>query len=442
MHFPKKMWLMPFPVSEVPYLRLKDVKHHQKPHGPQASNIVEFINCTPSAEELSGFYTELAGCSKKSIILSTVAPHNGQFVQSIDHLPKALQSLYDPNNLKVNFIQLLELTQQFKETVTPAMRDHLEIITRTQAACKKWFKYRAGRITASNLHAVVHTSPQQPSISLLRNICYPDVYSFKSDATEWGCLHEKEALEAYKSAMLHDHEGFKIVRCGFFISVESPHLGCSPDGLVFCTCHGLGIVEFKCPYSARNITVNDAAESNSDFCLNLKDGNLHLKITHSYYYQCQLQLYVTKYRYCDFVVWTTQSIHIEHLHVDGELLEKVLPTAKHFFQHCVLPELLSKWYSRMHSMAIPAIDRDNMEADDEDDGSWCYCKEDIAGEMIACDNKACPNKWYHLVCLKMTIAPKGKWLCPICHASSYHLKRSRAKSSTQVMASNNKRVKK
>ena len=53
---------MPTPISEVPYLGLKDVKHHQKPHGPQASNIVEIINCTPSAEELSGFYTELAGC--------------------------------------------------------------------------------------------------------------------------------------------------------------------------------------------------------------------------------------------------------------------------------------------------------------------------------------------------------------------------------------------
>ena len=89
------------------------------------------------------------------------------------------------------------------------MRDHLEIITRTQAACKKWFKYRAGRITASNLHAVVHTSQQQPSIYLLRNICYPDVYSFKSSATEWGCLHEKDALEACKSAILHDDEGFK-----------------------------------------------------------------------------------------------------------------------------------------------------------------------------------------------------------------------------------------
>ena len=101
---------------------------------------------------------------------------------------------------------------------------------------------------------------------------------FKNDATEWGCLHETEVPESSKSAMLHDQENFKIVPCSFFLSVESPHLGCSPraDGLVSCTCHGLGIVEVKCPYCARNTTVNDAADSNSDFCLkkHLKSGKL------------------------------------------------------------------------------------------------------------------------------------------------------------------------
>ena len=136
-----------------------------------------------------------------------------------------------------------------------------------------------------------------------------------------------------------------------------------------------------------------------------------------------------------------QSIHIERVHIDGKLLENVLPTAKHFFKHCILPEILSKCI-HISSIAIPSIDSDNREADDEDDGSWCYCKEDIAGEMIACDNKTCPNTWYHLVCLKMTTAPKGKWFCPSCLASSYHLKRSHAKILTQVMAPNNKRMKK
>ena len=188
---------MPTPVSDVPYLRLKDIKRRQKSHSPQASSAVTSHECAPNAEELSAFYTELASCSKKSILLSTVAPHNVEFVQFIDHLPRALQGLYDANNLKLNFTQPLELTQQFKDSVTPAMRDHLEVITRTPASCRKWLKYHAGRVTASNLHAVVHTSPHQQSISLLKNICYPEVYIFKNDTTEWGCLHEKEALESY-----------------------------------------------------------------------------------------------------------------------------------------------------------------------------------------------------------------------------------------------------
>ena len=98
-----------------------------------------------------------------------------------------------------------------------------------------------------------------------------------------------------------------------------------------------------------------------------------------------------------------------------------LKKAKNFFHHCILPELLSKWYSRKHSIAVPTIATESRPADDEDDGSWCYCKEDRAGEMIACDDRACPNTWYHLACLKF---PTRKWVCPTCHASSYNLKRS------------------
>ena len=120
---PKNVWLMPTPVSDVSYLRLKDIKRQQKSHTPQASSAVTSRECTPNAEELSAFYTELASCSKKSILLSTVAPHNVEceFVQSTDHLSRALQSFYDTNNLKFNFTQHLELTKQFKESVTPAM---------------------------------------------------------------------------------------------------------------------------------------------------------------------------------------------------------------------------------------------------------------------------------------------------------------------------------
>lgn len=96
-------------------------------------------------------------------------------------------------------------------------------------------------------------------------------------------------------------------------------------------------------------------------------------------------------------------------------LEKYLPVASLFFKKCVLPEMFSKWYTREHTVAVPNIT--DMPPDDEDNGTWCYCKEAHAGEMIACDNKTCPVTWYHISCLKMTSVPKGKWMCPSCHPS-------------------------
>ena len=45
-------------------------------------------------------------------------------------------------------------------------------------------------------------------------------------------------------------QGFK--QCGLFIKPNYPHLTASPDGLFYCRCHGLLIIEAKGPYSVRN----------------------------------------------------------------------------------------------------------------------------------------------------------------------------------------------
>ena len=49
--------------------------------------------------------------------------------------------------------------------------------------------------------------------------------------------------------------------------------------------------------------------------------------------------------------------------------------------------------------------------------------------MIACDGKSCHISWYHLDCVGMTQSsvPRGKWLCPTCHANK-HKKTKVAKS--------------
>ena len=141
----------------------------------------------------------------------------------------------------------------------------------------------------------------------------------------------------------------------------------------------------------------------------------NLKRNHSYYYQCPLQLFVTQRLYCDFVVWTQQDIHIERITKDEVFLQEKLPYIDKFFNICILPELLGKWFTRSHSLKVPC---DVSEDTEDDTRKWCYCQESKGEEMICCDNKKCGIGWYHLDCLQMGKLPKGKWLCPTCHASS------------------------
>ena len=40
-----------------------------------------------------------------------------------------------------------------------------------------------------------------------------------------------------------------------FVDLTNAFLGANPDGLVYCTCHGAGLVEVKCPWTFRGLTL-------------------------------------------------------------------------------------------------------------------------------------------------------------------------------------------
>ncbi|PLN81442.1 hypothetical protein BDW42DRAFT_169085 [Aspergillus taichungensis] len=68
------------------------------------------------------------------------------------------------------------------------------------------------------------------------------------------------------------------------------------------------------------------------------------------------------------------------------------------------------------------------EGDDEDDDGeprYCYCNEISFGEMVACDNDACPREWFHLSCVGLNKPPgkNVKWYCNECKDS---MRRSRS----------------
>ena len=72
----------------------------------------------------------------------------------------------------------------------------VEKAIRSQSQSKLWFKYRAGRITASRMKAVCRIDAGNPAQSLIKSICYPEAFSFSTKATKWGCKHEKVACNS------------------------------------------------------------------------------------------------------------------------------------------------------------------------------------------------------------------------------------------------------
>ncbi|KAL0970489.1 hypothetical protein UPYG_G00242760 [Umbra pygmaea] len=55
---------------------------------------------------------------------------------------------------------------------------------------------------------------------------------------------------------------------------------------------------------------------------------------------------------------------------------------------------------------------------DPNEPTYCLCEQVSYGEMIGCDNDACPIEWFHFSCVGLTYKPKGKWFCPKCRGDS------------------------
>ena len=159
------------------------------------------------------------------------------------------------------------------------------------------------------MHDVVHTNVNMPSVSLIKNICYPTAYRFKSKATTWGCEHEKVALELYTEHMNTHHINAKITQSGLFISTDYPFIGATPDALVSCECcPGKGCVEIKCPYCTRDSTV-EVASGNPKFCV--QSG--FLTVTHPILTQIQTQMNVAQIDYCDFFLWLENDNFLQRI---------------------------------------------------------------------------------------------------------------------------------
>jgi len=404
-----------------------------------------------SAVHRNKLLDDLNKLSPPPVVLSSYDDYCGAFVKSesveLTKLPLCLTSLYraDCVDMSKEQFDAVKCDVLSKLSVTDEQILYVESVTKMQADSLIWYEQRAGRITGSTAYSALHSPVENFSPSLLRRLCCDQVVTINAPAIKWGREHESQAFAVYSAIMTGDplkpphrfpvdmvftgptqHTNLSISKSGFHICKNMPFLGASPDGCVLCDCHGKGVVEIKCPFSGKEMTVRELMQG-KNFYIN---SDLTVNKGSQYYAQIQLQMDVCGASYCDFVVWTLQSLLSVRVERDAGYISDMLPKLCKVWEDCVLPELLTKSLTKPNtsvtscdtqavihpgtsssSVCPPAASQSTAVAD----SIYCICRNELGGTMIGCDNSNCQYKWFHLSCLKLKRRPrKSPWFCKFC----------------------------
>ena len=152
----------------------------------------------PTEEDKSEFFLALSKSNRSPVILALIAEFNDSYVP-IDEtgiIPKPLTELNDAAAMKLKYPDLLQQCEEVFSSISFSFSQAqlVEKNTRMQTSCKIWFQQRAGRITASRFREILHTDVSQPSLSLIKGICYPAAHQFSSVPCQYGLVCVRVSL--------------------------------------------------------------------------------------------------------------------------------------------------------------------------------------------------------------------------------------------------------
>ena len=120
----------------------------------------------------------------------------------------------------------------------------------------------------------------------------------KVKAVQWGVNNEAEAVKSFPNLT-----GKTVQETRIWLDL-SGILGASPDEIV----DEESVLEAKCPYTERNMTIEEAVNTSPNFCLEkCENGQYAWKRDHVYWHQVQGEIYFARRKFCYFVVWTSKE---------------------------------------------------------------------------------------------------------------------------------------
>jgi hypothetical protein len=90
---------------------------------------------------------------------------------------------------------------------------------------------------------------------------------------------------------------------------------------------------------------------------------------------------------------------------ESEILKEIRLTETNLLES---RKLLNSAIAREPPSAVPSVNEEH----------YCFCRGAMMGNMVNCENPACPFQWFHLECVGLrSIPPTSEcWICPHCTA--------------------------
>jgi putative phage-type endonuclease len=172
----------------------------------------------------------------------------------------------------------------------------------------EWFAKRTGKITGSNIGAILGCDPFRKPKDILRAMVrahHKAESEFNGNiATDYGVK-----FQPFAQADFELESGLDVTETGFHVHPEHEWLGASPDGLVGSD----EVIEIKCPYGKRD---------SKDF--------KSFTIQPHYFAQMQIELFCTGRSKCYFYQWSPVGSLLEVVDFSQLWINESLPKLKAF----------------------------------------------------------------------------------------------------------------
>lgn len=267
-----------------------------------------------------------------------------------------LQNNFNKANEAKGLRELRDMAAKMTFHLTMDTVKWVESATRSQSKSDLWHWVRIGRITASVLKNVVHTSNEfpPPKLTTLKSICHPYLQKFETPATSYGRRNEPKARKVLERLWKTDHINTEIMTCGVLLCSDNPFLAASPDAIGSCSCCGTFCVEIKCPFRLSSdshldsqLSIQEIAQKPNSFIKIIND-EVELVQAHAYYYQMQAQIHISGADFGIFMIWSkSESITIK-VPKNVDFWDHCVERSRKYFYNIIMPELLGNYYTNTH----------------------------------------------------------------------------------------------